>query len=189
MEKDMKWETLKSEYLIRRPWLTARRDTVKLPTGAVNDEYYVLEYPTWVNVIALTKDGDFVFIRQYRHGLGQTCYEIVAGVCEDGEEPLVSAQRELLEETGYSGGTWHETMVISGNPSTTNNLTHCFIATGVEKTEGQHLDRTEDIEVHLLKKEEVLALLENDEIKQSLMAAPLWKYFNLSPTPPQKGGE
>ena len=60
MERDMKWKTLKSEYLIRRPWLTARRDTVELPTGAVNDEYYVLEYPAWVNVIAVTKDGDYV---------------------------------------------------------------------------------------------------------------------------------
>lgn len=43
MQRDMKWKTLKSEYIIRRPWLTARRDTVELPTGVVNDEYYVLE--------------------------------------------------------------------------------------------------------------------------------------------------
>ena len=71
-ERDMKWNTLKSEYLIRRPWLTARRDTVELPTGVVNDEYYVLEYPTWVNVIAVTADGRYVFIRQYRHGIGET---------------------------------------------------------------------------------------------------------------------
>lgn len=177
MKNDMKWETLKSEYLIRRPWLTARKDTVKLPTGVINDEYYVLEYPTWVNVIAITKDDYFVFIRQYRHGLGQTCTEIVAGVSEKGEEPIVSAQRELLEETGYSGGIWHETMVLSANPSTTNNLTHCFIAEGVERTDTQHLDRTEDIEVLLLKREEVLHMLENGEIVQSLMAAPLWKYF------------
>lgn len=66
------WEILKSDYLFRRPWLTARRDCVRLPAGVVNDEYYVLEYPDWVNVIARTKTGEFVFIRQYRHGLGQT---------------------------------------------------------------------------------------------------------------------
>ena len=50
-KRDMKWRTLSSEYLIRRPWLTARRDTVELPNGTVNDEYYVLEYPDWVNVV------------------------------------------------------------------------------------------------------------------------------------------
>ena len=51
------------------------------------------------------------------------------------------------------------------------------MATGVEKVGSQHLDRTEDIEVHVMTKDEVMQLLVNDEIKQSLMAAPLWKYF------------
>lgn len=53
---DRKWEVLHSEYLIQRPWLTARRDCVRLPNGVENDEYYVLEYPDWVNVIAITAE-------------------------------------------------------------------------------------------------------------------------------------
>ena len=65
---DRKWEIIESEYLIRRPWLTARRDRVKLPTGVEIPEYYILEYPDWVNVIAITKEGKFVLVRQYRHG-------------------------------------------------------------------------------------------------------------------------
>lgn len=89
----MKWKILKSEYLIKRPWLTARKDTVELPTGVVNDEYYVLEYPTWINVIAVTDGGEYVLIRQYRHGIGETNFEIVAGVCEDGEQPVDAARR------------------------------------------------------------------------------------------------
>ena len=177
MQRDMKWKTLKSEYIIKRPWLTARRDTVELPTGVVNDEYYVLEYPTWVNVIAVTNGGEYVFIRQYRHGLGETCMEIVAGVCEESEQPEAAARRELMEETGYAGGTWRELMTVSANTSTMTNLTHCFLATGVERAGGQHLDRTEDIEVHLLTEEEAFALLSGDKIRQSLMAAPLWKHF------------
>ena len=56
-DKDKQWTVLESEYLIRRPWLTARRDWVRLPNGVENNEYYVLEYPDWVNVIALTEDG------------------------------------------------------------------------------------------------------------------------------------
>ncbi len=174
---DMKWDILSSEYLIKRPWLTARRDKVRLPNGIVNDEFYVLEYPDWVNVIAITKDGKFVLERQYRHGLGETRYEIPAGVIEEGEQPVDAAKRELYEETGYTGGEWTLLMATSGNASTTNNLSHCFLAVGVELTGEQHLDRTEDIEVHLLTREEVYGLLERDEIKQSLMAAPLWKYF------------
>ena len=74
---DRKWEIIESEYLIRRPWLTARRDRVKLPTGVEIPEYYILEYPDWVNVIAITKEGKFVLVRQYRHGIKETRYILV----------------------------------------------------------------------------------------------------------------
>ena len=68
-------------------------------------------------------------------------------------------------------------MVIGQNPSTCSNWTHCFIATGVERMGDQQLDRTEDIDVVLLSREEVLSMLRNDELKQALMLAPLWRYF------------
>jgi 8-oxo-dGTP pyrophosphatase MutT (NUDIX family) len=174
---DRKWTILSSEYLIRRPWLTARRDHVKLPTGAELPEYYVLEYPDWINVIAITEDEQFVLVRQYRHALGRTCYELCAGVCEKDEEPIESAKRELLEETGFGGGDWQELMATSANASTMTNLTHSFLATGVKKISEQHLDDGEDLSVHILSKNEVRAMLERGEFVQSLMLAPLWKYF------------
>ena len=174
---DKRWKTLKSEYLIRRPWLTARRDAVQLPNGVVNDEFYVLEYPDWVNVIAITPEEKFVFIRQYRYALDLDSVELCAGVIEPGEEPVEGAKRELLEETGYGGGTWQEIMSIGQNPSTCNNLTHCFLATGVERISDQHLDRTEDIDVLLLSRDEVMHLMQTDQLKQALMLAPLWRYF------------
>lgn len=177
MTEVKKWEVLGREYLYRRPWLTVRRDRVRLPTGAVNDEYYVLEYPTWVNVIAIDREGRFVMVEQYRHGLQEVFTELVAGVAEEGETPLEAAQRELLEETGYAGGTWRLNTVLSANPGSQNNLSYSFIATGVERVAEQHLDETEDVAVRLLSRDEVLQLLRSDTLKQALMAAPLWKYF------------
>ena len=99
----MCWKVLFSEYLIKRPWLTARRDKVELPDGRVIPEYYVLEYPDWVNVIAIPKEGQFVMERQYRYAIDRICYEIPRGVAEKGETPLEAIQRELKEETGYGG--------------------------------------------------------------------------------------
>ncbi len=178
MEKDdRKWEVISSEYLFKRNWMTARGDHVKLPTGAEIPEYYVLEYPDWVNIVAITRQGQFVMVRQYRHGLQQTHYEICAGVCEAGEAPLASAQRELYEETGYGHGQRSLLMTVSANASTMSNLTHCYLAVDVEPISTQHLESTEDLTVHLLSPAQVKSLLLNDEVKQSLMAAPLWKYF------------
>ena len=177
-KKEKTWKVLRTEYLIKRPWLTARRDDVELPDGRTIPEYYVLEYPDWVNIIAITKDGHFVMERQYRHALGCTCFELPCGVIEEGETPIEAAKRELEEETGYGGGKWSKLMELSANPSTMNNLAHCFLATGVEKVSEQHLDPTEDLSVHLLTREEVLNLLRNNEMMQSLMVAPLLKYLS-----------
>ncbi|TGX79535.1 NUDIX hydrolase [Palleniella muris] len=178
--ENRKWEVLESEYLIRRPWLTARRDHVRLPNGNEIPEYYILEYPDWVNIIAITKEGEFVMIRQYRHGIGETSFELCAGVCDDGEEPLTAAKRELYEETGYGNGKWELWMTVSPNPSSMTNLSYSYIATDVEKISTQHLEPTEDISVHLMSKEDVKELLLSGSIRQSLMAAPLWKLFALS---------
>ena len=173
-----KWKTLSSEYLHRRPWLTVRKDVVQLPNGVIHDEYYVLEYPTWVNIIARTRNGKYVMVEQYRHGLDIVEYELCAGVMEETDDSiLAAAQRELREETGYGGGDWEEFMAISANPTSMNNLSHTFIARGVERISGQHLDDSEDISVHLFTREELLDLLKRGEMMQSLMVAPLWRFF------------
>lgn len=176
-EKKMDWTTLESEYLIRRPWLTARRDKVALPDGRVNEEYYVLEYPDWVNVIAITDEGDYLLERQWRQGLREVSTEICAGVVEAGEEPLEAARRELSEETGYEGGEWEKLMVVAPNAGSANNRCHCFVARGVRKVTGQHLDANEDIRVFRCSRDEVFSRLQRGEFVQALMVAPLWKHF------------
>ena len=177
MEREDKWKILESTYISRRPWMTARLDKVQLPDGRINPEYWVLEFPDWVNVIAITKDGEMVMVRQYRHALGVTEYELCAGVMEEGETPLQAARRELMEETGFGGGEWTEYMTICANPSNHTNLAHTFLAIGVEPLSEQHLDDTEELTCHLLSQQDVFDMLQRGEILQALMAAPLWKYF------------
>ena len=117
-------------------------------------------------------------MRQYRRGLDRTCFELCAGVRDPQDAtPEAAARRELLEETGFGGGQWSELMVVSANPSTQTNLTHCFVATDVERISEPHLESTEDLTVHLLTPGQVRDLLLGDRIKQALHAAPLWRYF------------
>ena len=173
------WKVLDSEYLFRRPpWLTVRHDRLELPNGNLIPDYYVLEYRDWVNVIPVTEDGKFVMVTQYRHGIGRVLTEIPAGVMETTDEsPLAAAQRELLEETGYSGGKWQEIAQLSGNAATTSNITHCFLARGVKPTGRQDFDPGEDLVCSLHTEDEVFQMLVRGELVQSLMAAPLWQYF------------
>lgn len=180
--KNRKWRVLHSEYLTRKPWFTVRHESLALPDGRTIPDYYVFEYPEWVNIMAIDREGRFVMIDQYRHGLGETSYEIPAGVVEPSDASLLdAARRELREETGYGGGEWRLLTSISANPATQNNLTHCFLATGVERIGEQQLDATEDIRVHLFSRDEVRELLRTDRIRQALMAAPLWRYFAETP--------
>lgn len=177
----MSWKLLAREYLFRHPpWLTVRHDRLELPNGNILPDYYVLEYPDWVNVIPITEDGRFVMVTQYRHGTGRVLTELPAGVLEKKDAtPLDGAKRELLEETGYGGGEWQLLTQLSSNSATTNNLTHCFLARGVKPVGRPHFDPGEDIQCGLYTEDEVRGMLMRDEIVQSLLAAPLWKYFCL----------
>ena len=104
-DKDKQWTVLESEYLIRRPWLTARRDKVRLPNGVENDEYYVLEYPDWVNVIALTEDGKFIMERHTVMDCSGPVMRYVPGCAKKGKRrwslPKGSCTKRRDSATGY----------------------------------------------------------------------------------------
>ena len=179
--ENRKWRVLKSTPLLNLgPWLNVRQEVVELPNGTQIPAWFVMDFPNWINVIAITKDGDFVMIDQYRHALGETHYELVAGVVDEGETPLHAAMRELSEETGYEGGEWEAFMELSPNPTNHTNKSYTFLATGVEKVREPHQEPSEDIHVHILTRDEVYELLTSGEIIQALHAAPLWKYFALN---------
>lgn len=173
------WKVVKSENILRLgPWLSVRQECVEMPSGAQIPTWFIFEFPDWINVIALTKEGKMVMVDQYRHALGETHYELVAGVIDQGETPLEAAKRELSEETGFEGGEWQLFMTLSPNPTNHNNLSYTFLATGVEKRREQHQEPTEDIGVHVMEQEQVMEMLRDGEIIQALHAAPLWKFFS-----------
>ena len=177
------WRVEGSDYLIKSPWLTVRQDTVRLPNGGFMPDYYVFEYPNWVNVVAVTTDGQLILVRQYRHGIAAVGYELCAGTVDpaDGTSEvglLLAARRELLEETGYGGGDWQPFMTTSANTGTHTNLNYTFLATGVSWQQPQTLDDTEDIMVHLVSPEQARAIVDGGQMMQAMCAAPLLKYLS-----------
>ena len=172
-----KWKLLESKYIIQRPWATLRVDKLELPNGNIKDEYYVLEYPTWVNMVAITEDGNVLFVKQYRHGADQIMVELPAGVVEDDEEPEIAARRELLEETGYAFDKIEYICELFANPATSGNLTYTYLLTGGKKVQEQDLDSSEDIEVVEMTIEEAKKFLFDNKIGQALHSSALFYTF------------
>jgi len=170
------WQVISSEYLHRKPWLTVRQERVRLPSGAEIPEYWVNEYPDWVNVVALTPSREVVLVRQYRHGLGAVHSELPAGVVDPEDASAeAAARRELSEETGYGGGRWRLLASLSQNPALTSNLTHCFLAEDVEVTGAPKPEATEDLRMSLVPLADMAALVERGEMVQALHVAPIFQ--------------
>ena len=168
------WEILSSEYLVRAPWAVLRKDVCRMPNGHIVPEYYVLEYPNWVNMVALTADNQFILVKQYRHGVKQEVLEVPGGVIDPGEDASTAAKRELLEETGYRFDTIEEISTLFPNPATANNITTTYLLTGGVKVQEQDLDDQEEIEVILASPDELKQLLFENQFGQALHTAALF---------------
>ncbi|HEX6479871.1 MAG TPA: NUDIX hydrolase, partial [Ktedonobacteraceae bacterium] len=103
MAKNHPWETLSYHQIIASPYLKVRCEQVAIPNGPVIPDYYIIENRGWVGIVPMTEDGRFLINKQYKHGLGNEVLEFPAGgIDPDEDDPLVTARRELMEETGYS---------------------------------------------------------------------------------------
>jgi ADP-ribose pyrophosphatase len=163
-----KWKKLSTRYLVKERWATLRVDTVELQNGPVKDDYYVLEYPEWVNAVAVTAENKIVMVRQYRHAADIISLEIPGGVVDPGEKPEVAIRRELLEETGYSFETQELIATVYPNPATSTNRCYTYLLTGGVKTHEQHLDEHEILNVEEYTLEEIKQLIQENKIPQAL---------------------
>ena len=172
------WQALDTTYLFRQPpWLVLRHQGFRLPSGREIADYWISEYPPWVNVVAVTATDQVVLIRQYRPGLDDVHWEIPAGGVEEGEDIEAAARRELAEETGYGGGRWSVLTRLSANPALQNNITTSYLAEGVVPLGRAQPEATEDLRVHLVALAEILGFIESGDMIQALHTAPLLRYL------------
>ena len=172
------WKKLQSTPVIEDRWLRVTADRCELPNGLVLDPFYVVHEKDWVHVFAANAENQVLVVRQYRYAANVTCLELPGGVIDPGEEPLVAAKRELLEETGYSSTEWELVGSMFANPARQTNRIHIFFARNATVAGRQQLDASEDIEYLLLPIRAIQKSIENGEFSQALHIASYYRCIN-----------
>ena len=112
---DLTEKTLDSREVFRGRIIRVRQDTVRLPNGKEGTRE-VVEHPGGVAVLAIDDEGRVLLVRQYRYTFGRVLTEIPAGKREPGEEPFLTARRELQEEVGATAGRGTELGTLLAAP-------------------------------------------------------------------------
>jgi 8-oxo-dGTP pyrophosphatase MutT (NUDIX family) len=162
------WEVLSSRQVINTPFLRIRSEKIALPDGTIISDYYIIENRGWVGVVPITEDGRFIINKQYKHGIGLEVLEFPAGGIDPHEtDPLVAAQRELMEETGYSAEPGQIDLLshMFANPTGSASEIWWYLARNVRKTGEQKVDPAEVIENILLTPAELVDLLHSERFK------------------------
>lgn len=178
------WEVLNRQDVVHAPpWLQVWVERVRLPSGRTIDDFWQLAMPDFTVVVAQTEEGDIVLVRLYRHGARRITLALPGGFVERGEDPVICAQRELLEETGYTASYWHSlgAFFVDGNRGQWK--AHLFRAWPARQTATPRNDEAEALAVALLKPQEALQAIQEGRIALLSSAAALALALAHPPTP------
>ena len=138
------------------PWLRVWSEDLTLPDGREVTEFFNVEMPDYVVVVAVTADGQIVAERGYKHGPRRVCVSLPAGFVEPGEVPEEAARRELLEETGFSAGTWETlgSFINDGNHGCGTG--HLYLARDARKVTDPDSGDLETVTIDLMSLDDLL---------------------------------
>lgn len=146
-----KWEELSREMAFQKYSRKIEKVMFKLPDGKESDFYIKQEGPA-AGVLAITKDQKVILVKQFRPGPGEILSELPGGFVDPDENPEVTMERELMEETGYKGKVQLVTTCLDDAYSTMNR--YCFVATECERVGEPQTGEHEFIELELVSLED-----------------------------------
>ena len=170
---EYRWHTLGREYLYRNPWCAFRVDEVRLPDGAEID-YSVLESGGFAAVVAVTDDGNMLFVRQWRQPVGGMTLELPGGGVEAGDEPAEAARRELLEETGYRAEGLEHLVSVHTSTGRSTEVCHLFRCRAVRDESGPRPEPTEFMSVVEMSREKASGKVGKEITASTTVLGLLW---------------
>jgi ADP-ribose pyrophosphatase len=145
-------------------------------TGKEHD-FYVLDCPGWVNIVATTPNNEMIMVEQYRHGSNTVELEIPGGMMDPDEtDPVATAVRELREETGYEGSDARILGKVFANPAILTNICHTVLIENCHIKHDVEFDYGEDLLTRLVPIEEIPHLVAEEKIQHSLVVVALYHF-------------
>jgi len=166
------WTTLSVTEVYSNPWISISHREVLNPKGG-NGIYGLVSFKNLaIGVVPVDGNGNTYLVGQYRYTLGQYSWEIPEGGGPKGEEPIETAKRELLEETGLVAEKWELLCPIHTSNSVTDEYGFVFLATELTQKEAEP-EETEELQIRKLPLSEAIGMVERGEISDSLSIAGL----------------
>jgi len=173
------WKTNSSRDIYENPWIKIREDAVTRPDGKAGIYGVVSMKNRAVGVVPLHDDGTVTLVGQFRYTMDEYSWEIPEGGCPADEEPIETARRELIEETGLIAG---KIAPIGGEIHLSNSVTdergYLFVATDLIEGEADP-EGTEKIETLRIPLEKAVEMALSGEIKDGLSVLALLLVNNL----------
>lgn len=167
----MPFELIRSEILVQGRAFQVRRDTLKTPEGR-ETRLDIVEHAGSVVLVPIDEEGNLLFVRQYRHAVGEDLLELPAGT-RDGEEPFEEcAAREIREETGMEAGKLHKIGEFYLVPGYSTELMAVFLATDLKENPLQ-ADEDEFLQVEKIPLKQAVAMAEQGRIQDAKSLAAL----------------
>ncbi len=168
------WTTLTEAEIYDNPWITVSHHEVINPSGG-EGIYGVVHFKNWaIGIVPLDDEGNTWLVGQYRYTLNAYSWEIPEGGGLIGTDPLLSAQRELLEETGIIATNWTKVLDIHTSNSVTDEYGVCYLARGLSFGASEP-EATEDLQVRKLPFAEAVQMVLRGEITDGLAIATILK--------------
>jgi 8-oxo-dGTP pyrophosphatase MutT (NUDIX family) len=173
------WRELSRDTVADGRIFTVERSTAESPVDGEPRAFHRIRSVDWAQILPITRAGEAVLVRQYRHGAQRITLEMPGGLVDAGEDPATAALRECLEETGYRARVARPLGVVNPNPALFAHRLHSFFATDAEPQGAIRNTGTEVTEVLLVPVGDLEELLLGGEIDHALVAGALWRYLRL----------
>ncbi|QDK44249.1 ADP-ribose pyrophosphatase [Bdellovibrio sp. ZAP7] len=160
--KHLEEKTLSSKRIFQGRFLKVEQDQVQAPDGKIYHREYII-HPGAAMMIPMLPNGNVIMVHQYRHAVKQVMLEFPAGKRDKGEDSLVTAKRELIEETGYSANEWKFLTPIHPVIGYSNEQIDLYLAKDLSKTE-QRLDHGEFLEVVEVAPKDLMMLIQEGKL-------------------------